>query len=119
MVNERKTYLESKFVEYNAKYFDGKLVLPHFIINNWTCTARAMFRYSSDKNKKPVKPKIWMSTKYVNWDNGEVDLVLIHEMIHYYIVFIIGRDPLFSHGLLFFRMWVKIRKKSGLKIPYL
>ena len=107
--------IREKFCEYNRLYFDDVLKLPAFKMNVWNNGIIGKFKNKRDENKKPIKPEIWIS-KYALFTEDTLREVILHEMIHYYIIFVEGYDGLFPHGWRFRRMCKKFYKKYGIKI---
>nr|WP_028896845.1 SprT-like domain-containing protein [Prevotella sp. HUN102] len=106
-------YLQQAFSKYNALMFEGKLPLPVLKLSK----ARTHLGQIAYKRRKS-----WMKTKlydftisvstYYNLSQAEIDDVMIHEMIHYYIVFM-GIKDTSSHGLVFRKMMSEINRKYG------
>lgn len=106
-------YLQQAFSKYNALMFEGKLPLPVLKLSK----ARTHLGQLVYKRRKS-----WMKTKlydftisvstYYNLSQAEIDDVMIHEMIHYYIVFM-GIKDTSSHGLVFRKMMSEINTKYG------
>ena len=115
-----KEDLKVRFDEYNHQYFNSVLPQCEFSVIKLSCLGRYMF--SSGKNGKR-KCRIRL-TSDVNWTEETLRDVLIHEMIHHYVVAIDdckGIDGfswygLFGHGKRFRRQVKRIKRKYGLKI---
>ena len=103
-----KGLLLDKFKAFNEKYFDGKLAVP-------------TFTFMFGKNALVGKYRNWGSgpviyiNKSVNLSEQDLDDVLVHEMIHYYVFSVLKKDPIFSHGFFFRTVRRKVAKK-GLKV---
>ena len=108
--------LKRRFADYNAMYFGGVLAMPKFSLNNWNNGIIGKFRNGRDKNGTPCQPHIRIA-KYAAFTDETLKEILIHEMIHYYVVFIDGYDGLFSHGFRFRRIVRRLRREYGLVIP--
>lgn len=111
-----KEEIKKRFLEYNEKYFDGILKTPRFGINTWNTGIIGSFRNGHDKNGKPVDPEIRIA-KYADFTEETLKGIIIHEMIHYYVVFHEGYDGWFSHGRRFRRVRRYLCEYFGLKIP--
>jgi hypothetical protein len=115
-----KEDLKARFDEYNRLYFGSALPRCEFSVTKLSCLGRYMF--SSGKNGKR-KYRIRL-TSDVNWTEETLRDVLIHEMIHHYVVAIDGCKgidgfswySLFGHGKRFRRQVRRIKRKYGLKI---
>lgn len=68
------------------------------------------FRYENDRGKRK-NPKIYIN-KCIHWNDEDLIDVMIHEMIHYYVIFIMGYDGFFSHGFKFRKKRKEIRNKG-------
>lgn len=73
--------LQRRFTEYNRLYFNGKLQMPHFRINKWSCGIYGSYRY--DKDGSPLISI--RHNKTTNNNEEELKHTLIHEMLHYYM----------------------------------
>lgn len=109
-----KQYLEERFIEYNSLYFNGILKKPLFLFKTNKDGVVAKFRYNKE-GKKKCSPKIYIN-KCIAWDEDSLKNVLLHEMVHYYVVFIENYDGLFSHGFRFRRKVREIKKNFGYTI---
>ena len=115
-----KEDLKVRFDEYNHQYFNSVLPQCEFSVIKLSCLGRYMF--SSGKNGKR-KYRIGLTCD-VNWTEDSLRDVLIHEMIHHYVVAIDdckGIDGfcwygLFGHGKRFRRQAKRIKREHGLKI---
>ena len=115
-----KDDLKVRFDEYNRLYFDSVLPRCEFSVIKLSCLGSYMF--SSGKNGKR-KYRIRL-TSDVNWTEESLRDVLIHEMIHHYVVAIDGCKGidgfswygLFGHGKRFRRQVRRINREHGLKI---
>ena len=81
-----KEDLKARFDEYNRLYFGSALPRCEFSVTKLSCLGRYMF--SSGKNGKR-KYRIGLTCD-VNWTEDSLRDVLIHEMIHHYVVAIDG-----------------------------
>lgn len=115
-----KEDLKVRFDEYHHQYFNSVLPQCEFSVIKLSCLGRYMF--SSGKNGKR-KCRIRL-TSDVNWTEETLRDVLIHEMIHHYVVAIDGCKGidgfswygLFGHGKRFRRQVRRIKREHGLKI---
>ena len=115
-----KEDLKVRFDEYNRQYFDSVLPRCEFSVIKLSCLGRYMF--SSGKNGKR-KYRIRL-TSDVNWTEESLRDVLIHEMIHHYVVAIDGCKGidgfswygLFGHGKRFRRQVRRIKRQFGQNI---
>ena len=115
-----KEDLKVRFDEYNRQYFDSVLPRCEFSVIKLRCLGSYMF--SSGKNGKR-KYRIRL-TSDVNWTEESLRDVLIHEMIHHYVVVIDGCKGidgfswygLFGHGKRFRRQVRRLKREHGLKI---
>lgn len=110
-----KEYIEAKFNEYNAQYFDGQLpLLPIKLSHARTFLGKVCF----------TKRRQWLFGPYqysnfVLRINTRLDLpealvedTILHEMIHYYIAYNQWHDTS-AHGRLFRREMKRINEKGG------
>ena len=115
-----KDDLKVRFDEYNRLYFDSVLPLCEFSVFKMSCLGRYMFSFGKDGKRKYG---IGLSSD-VNWTEESLRDVLIHEMIHHYVVVIDGCKGidgfswygLFGHGKRFRRQVRRIKREHGLKI---
>ena len=115
-----KEDLKVRFDEYNHQYFNSVLPQCEFSVIKLSCLGRYMF--SSGKNGKR-KYRIRL-TSDVNWTEESLRGVLIHEMIHHYVVAIDGCKGidgfswygLFGHGKRFRRQVRRIKRQFGQNI---
>ena len=112
-----KEDLKARFDEYNRLYFGSALPRCEFSVTKLSCLGRYMF--SSGKNGKR-KYRIGLTCD-VNWTEDSLRDVLIHEMIHHYVVAIDGCKGidgfswygLFGHGKRFRRQVRRIKRQFG------
>jgi hypothetical protein len=107
-----KEFLSEHFQIYNEQIFENKLIVPVFTIYTSRYGPVAMFRI----NKKNNKPTIKINNS-IDWTEKTLVEILIHEMIHQYVVTILKYNGIFSHGWKFLKLRWKIKKKIGIKIP--
>lgn len=98
-------YLQKKFHEFNALYFDGELITPKF----------ELF-----KSKRTWGQFCWSFGEYkirisIYYDRTEENIcnTLIHEMIHEYIRQNNIKDTRPHHGRVFFSIADRINKEGG------
>ncbi len=115
-----KEDLKVRFEEYNTLYFNS--VLPKCEFSVFKLESLGHYAFSTGKNGK-IKYCIRL-TSDVNWTEESLRDVLIHEMIHHYVVTIDGCKRidgfswygLFGHGKRFRRQVRRINREHGLKI---
>lgn len=105
-------YIESKFTEFNAQMFGGKLTMPPIQLSRartfvGQCAAkkrRTLFRGSKLYDFR-LKFSICFDLDEREWED-----TIIHEMIHYYIM-VNGLKDTSAHGELFRRMMNDINQR--------
>mgnify|MGYP002515657213 FL=1 len=110
-----KEYIERKFAEYNALYFDGALPeIPVRLSNAKGFLGKVSYR----KVRQGLFGKT-KNTDFVLRINTRIDLpeeviedTILHEMIHYYIGYHQLEDTS-SHGSLFRQMMCRINESGG------
>ena len=115
-----KEDLKVRFDEYNHQYFNSVLPRCEFSVIKLSCLGRYMFSSRKNGNRKY---RISL-TSDVKWTEESLRDVLIHEMIHHYVVAIDGCKGidgfswygLFGHGKRFRRQVRRINREHGLKI---
>ena len=115
-----KEDLKARFDEYNRLYFGSALPRCEFSVTKLSCLGRYML--SSGKNGKR-KYRIGITID-VNWTEETLRDVLIHEMIHHYVIAIDGCKGidgfswygLFGHGKRFRRQVRRIKRQFGQNI---
>lgn len=110
-------YIERKFHEYNELIFEGKLPLPDITLSP-ARTFLGKLRYSKKRN-------LWGKWKYSNFrlvistyfdlPENMVDDTIIHEMIHYHILYHHIKDTS-SHGTVFRGIMQQINERYGRRI---
>ena len=103
-----KTEIREKFVYFNEKFFENKLAVPTICFKNNKDGVVGKFRCWKDECRIYIN-------RCIEWTEKDLDDVIVHEMIHYYISKILNKNPLFSHGFLFRKIRRDIKKK-GLKV---
>lgn len=101
----KKADLERRFKEYNEMYFDGalppcKMIVSKTIIGGHCSSAYNFIRISNNNR----------------WTEESLKLMIIHEMVHYYVHKVLNKNPLFAHGWTFNRVCDMLRKKYNLKV---
>ena len=106
-------YLRQAFEHYNNLIFDGKLPVPKL---KWS---RAKTRLGQMVCKRKMS---WGRTKFYDFSisvsnyykltTEQIDDVLIHEMIHYYIAYT-GQKDTSAHGVIFRQMMDDINQRFG------
>lgn len=109
--------LREWFLEFNSKYFGGELPEPRFVVNH---AKRMMGQFSCRRVRKglfggyeTVGYTIKISEFY-QMEEHDYQSTLLHEMIHYYIIFKKLRDTS-AHGVLF-RKWMERLNRDGWNI---
>ena len=110
-------YIEAKFDEFNKLIFSGELPKIPILLGSATRVIGS-FTYRVHKNfwgKKAYSDlKLRFSTKF-DLPENELQDVIIHEMIHYYIHFKNLKDRS-AHGPLFKNLMNQINKNFGRNI---
>lgn len=107
-------YIAQKFEEFNALIFEGELPAPIFLPSK----ARSYLgRYECDVRRRPFRQperynhRIRINTA-MDFPENEIEDILIHEMIHYYISYKNLRDTS-THGEIFRKMMAGINDRFG------
>ena len=98
----------------NRQYFDHKLPTPKWGIMH---TYRKLGRFEylrNEKGKKHRHIKILMSD-YFDFDEATFMNVMVHEMIHYYLL-LFGKGDKNAHGEEFLALAQQLNEKYGLNI---
>ena len=107
-------YVEMKFEEFNRLMFDGKLPrLPIELSNAKTFLGLCVYKKRRTWLGKTVcyDFKLRINTR-IDLDEAEVEDIIIHEMIHYYIGFN-GMVDTSAHGRVFRQMMQEINERFG------
>lgn len=110
-------YIKKRFEYYNSLCFDGKLSMPHIGLNNRYCSAGIMHCVSvadEDGKRHNERFEIELSIR-LNLQEEDIDSIIVHEMIHYYIAYNNLKDDS-PHGHLFRSIMDEINEKYGMKI---
>ena len=115
-----KEDLKARFDEYNRLYFGSALPRCEFSVTKLSCLGRYMFSSGKNGNRKY---RIGLTCD-VNWTEDSLRDVLIHEMIHHYVVAIDGCKGidgfswygLFGHGKRFRKQVRRIKRQFGQNI---
>ena len=107
-------YVKEKFGEFNRLIFDGKLPLPPICMSNartflGACTFKSKRNWLGRTVLYDFKLKI---SKRLDLPENEIEDIIIHEMIHYYIGVNQMKDSS-AHGTLFRQMMSDINRKHG------
>lgn len=109
--------LRTWFEEFNSKYFGGELPEPRFVVNH---AKRMLGQFSCRRVRKglfkgyeTVGYTIKISEFY-EMEERDYQSTLLHEMIHYYIMYKGKRDTS-PHGKLF-RAWMEHLNRQGWNI---
>jgi len=104
--------IEQAFDKYKGD-FKKNLPKPSFgLIHTYRTSGE--FTCIKWKNGTVRKPKISI-TDYYDWDEETIDIVVIHEMIHYYIAYYRIKDNE-EHGNIFKELGYVFKEKYGLEI---
>lgn len=107
-------YIRQKFEEFNQQMFAGKLPLLPIKLSN-AKTFLGMCCFKTRKNKNGIAEhydfSLRMNTR-IDLTEQEFEDTLIHEMIHYYILYFKLKDTA-PHGQLFQEIMNGINKKYG------
>ena len=110
-------YIEEKFDAFNKLIFGGELPRIPIVLGSATSVVGA-FSYKARRNfwgkKEYFDLKLRFSKKF-DLPENELEDVIIHEMIHYYIHFKNLKDKS-AHGPLFKNLMNQINKTFGRKI---
>lgn len=110
-------YIEAKFDEFNKLIFGGELPRIPIVLSkrkgqvaSFSCRLYKIFFLK----KKYIDPKFTFSTRY-DYTERQLEDVIIHEMIHYYIRFKGLKDE-GSHGPIYVKIMNEINQKFGRNI---
>ena len=108
-----KILLKEKFREYNKLYFNGELKMPKFTLFKSRIVA-GKFAYRVGHGNRVKDQEIVIGDGF-RWTEDLLRDVLVHEMLHYYLVsngdF---RTFPFGHSFRFRRLMKEYNKKYGL-----
>ena len=106
--------LEQWFQQFNHDYFHDKLPMPRLKLSksrtrlgSFACRRKLTWR-----GYQPVDFSIRIST-YYQMTERQVQNVLLHEMIHYYIAYMRLRDTS-AHGTVFRQLMDELNRNNGL-----
>ncbi len=110
--------LREWFVGFNTEYFNDRLPLPQLTVSN-TRTQLGQFRCNKVKKRllwgyKLTDFSIKISD-YYQLTERDYQQTLLHEMIHYYIIYT-GSNDTSPHGKLFRQMAQQINERGGWNI---
>lgn len=107
-------YVQKKFVQYNNKYFGGKLMMPRIVIkplyNEWglyTAEKGTTFNRQRIVDKITGPGELAINSNYQR-DSLDLDSTIIHEMIHMYIWTCKRIYPRMQHGKEFIELAQRI-----------
>lgn len=96
--------LRTWFDEFNREYFSSSLPEPRFVTGNARTQLGAMaYKWKSCMGRKRYYDYTIRISNYYDFDEKQFKNVLLHEMIHYYIV-VKGINDTSSHGVVFRRI---------------
>ena len=112
MILEKYTVL-GYFHAFNEEYFDGVLPIPNIKI---TKAYKYVGRFSCQVNSNNEYCNFLIEmTNNFDYTFEQVRDVLVHEMIHFYLVYV-GEDPKCTHGKKFKKMAKKFNDEYGMNI---
>lgn len=107
-------YVQQRFERFNREIFGGKLPPVEIVLSN----AKSFSGQCAFKTKRTLLGglkfydfKLKFSTR-IDFDEDELDDIIVHEMIHYYIGYFQLKDTS-SHGKIFRRFMDEINRKHG------
>jgi len=107
------TYLKQSYLEYNSRYFRGRLPKDCRVIYSDLSKLRYMGAHKAttkDGDRKNSKHIIWIDHK-LRWSNKLVDMTLLHEMVHLKLFKKYGHEvPRGLHGPLFQKEMKRLAK---------
>ena len=101
------------FQYFNHEYFNDMLPFPKIVIRHSYRTL-GYFHCELDSYDNILNPTIEMTDNY-DYTEGQFRDILVHEMIHYYLVFN-GKDRKCRHGKEFKRMANDFNARYGMNI---
>lgn len=110
-------YIQKKFVEFNRQMFGGKLpMLPIRLSNAKTFMGQCCFKTRRNKfGKTELYDFVLRINTRIELPERDLEDIIIHEMIHYYIGYHQLQDTS-PHGELFRRMMADINQRFGRNI---
>lgn len=107
-------YIKRKFWDYNRQFFNGSLPEPLFRLSNvktYLGVCRYRKRRMPDGSFEYYDFKICINTR-IDLSEKELEEIIIHEMIHYYIG-LNHPEEMAGHGPLFRRIMGEINSRYG------
>jgi hypothetical protein len=114
--------LKSKYRYWNARAFGGEL--PNLPLV-WTRSRRlggyvkALVKYDNMLQKRMGEGNITLKklaiSNFLQMSEERFDEIMLHEMIHVYVMGVLGKTE--SHGYEFLRKRREVQSKTGIKIP--
>lgn len=106
-------YLKEAFTHYNQLIFQGKLPLPALKLSRGKTRLGQMACKRRTHWRRTIYSDYTISiSTYYALNKEEIDDVLIHEMIHYYIAYTRQKDTS-AHGVIFRQMMADINQRFG------
>jgi hypothetical protein len=105
----KSKYLSILFKTLNTLLFQGKLPYIAIIKKDLGDKFDGMYCYVDEG------PVAIMINKYVRWD--EIVHVLLHEMTHYYVQWVLKDKSPLEHSPAFVRVLTRVYRKAGLPPP--
>ena len=112
-----KEIIKRKFMDFNSLYFNSELPLCSFGLLH-SFKRFGQFSFNKNKwNKKKMTFILLEVSDYYDYDEHTLDMVILHEMIHYYLAYKFHDfEDNMSHGCHLFR---SLRSSTRSIIPIL
>lgn len=113
---ESLQYITQQFGIFNRKYFEGVLPMPRLLLS---CSKTRLGSFSCKRSRRLFRSRltdftIRISNYYVMTER-QVQNILLHEMIHYYIAYQ-GIKDTSAHGIVFRQMANRLNSQYGWQI---
>lgn len=105
--------IRTRFYKYNQLYFDNELPMPKLCVKS-TYNFFGLFIYRNNNDGTVRWSKLCVS-RYFDFSEKELRDVMVHEMIHYWLLFK-KVDMELSHGEAFRKMMSTFNMKYGMNI---
>lgn len=112
-----KEIIKRKFMDFNSLYFNSELPLCSFGLLH-SFKRFGQFSFNKNKwNKKKMTFKLLEVSDYYDYDEHTLDMVILHEMIHYYLAYKFHDfEENMSHGASFVSFIEEFNKKHNTEI---